>query len=304
MKPLKKMKRAHIFPGQGSQFSGMGKSLYDSYAKARELMERANEILGFRLTDIMFHGSAEDLKSTAVTQPAVFLHSIVAEYCAEIEKPDMVAGHSLGEFSALVACGVLEFEDALKLVSKRASAMQECCEKHPGAMAAVIGLPVEEIENVCSEISSEGRGIVLAANYNSPQQTVISGEKESVLLACDRLKEKGAKRALMLNVSGAFHSPLMDQARHALSAVIDKYTFHTPSIPIYQNVSATAQTDPLSIKSNLLAQLTSSVRWSQTIRNMVKDGAKEFTEVGPGNVLQGLVSRIVNNNTITIKGIQ
>lgn len=286
------MKKAYVFPGQGAQFTGMGKSLYESDAQARNLMEKANDILGFRLTDIMFEGSAEDLKQTKVTQPAVFLHSMVSELCLATEKPDMVAGHSLGEFSALVACGALAFEDALRLVSARAEAMQKCCEKTPGTMAAVIGLDAEVIENVCKDVCSENCGMVLAANYNSPLQTVISGETAAVDAACAKLKEAGAKRALPLAVSGAFHSPLMKWAEEELAGAIEKCSFSAPNCPIYQNVSGQAETDPQRIRENLLLQLTSPVRWTQSVERMIQDGATEFTEFGPGNTLAGLISRI------------
>ena len=283
------MKRAYVFPGQGSQFPGMGKDLYESSEKARELMERANEILGFRLTDIMFEGTDEDLRATKVTQPAIFLHSVVKALCAEeLPAPDMVGGHSLGEFSALVAAGAVDFEDALRLVSVRATEMQKCCEKGPGGMAAVVALPDEKVEEVCAGVE----GLVIHANYNCDGQVVISGEKEAVERACAALKEAGAKRALPLSVGGAFHSPLMEPARVELAKAIEKTDVRTPRCPIYQNVTALPETDPQRIKDNLLQQLTSPVRWTQSVKNMLADGATEFREIGPGAVLQGLVKRI------------
>lgn len=282
------MSKAYVFPGQGAQKQGMGKDLYESNARAKELFEKANEILGYRITDIMFEGSEDDLKQTKVTQPAVFLHSVITALCMEDFKPDMVAGHSLGEFSALVAAGALSFEDGLRLVYARAMAMQACCEKVPGTMAAIINLPDETIEKVCSEID----GIVVPVNYNSPGQVVISGEVEAVKEACARLKEAGAKRALPLAVGGAYHSPLMEPARVELATAIEKAKFKTPCCPIYQNVDAKPYTDPVEIKKNLLAQLTSPVRWTQTVINMINDGAEEFVECGPGTVLTGLIGRI------------
>lgn len=291
------MKTAYIFPGQGSQFPGMGYDLYKAGGVYSALMDRANQILGFNITEIMFNGSAEDLKKTEVTQPAVFIHSCVA--AASKPVPDMVAGHSLGELSALAVCGAIEFEEGLNLVSIRAKAMQKCCEKHHGSMAAIIGLDRETIEQVCAETE----GLVIAANYNSPAQVVISGEKESVAKACELLKGKGAKRALELAVSGAFHSPLMAEAAEELAEAINKCRFKTPLCPIYQNVSATAETDPERIKHNLLKQLTSPVLWEQSVRAMLETGANHFIEIGPGNVLQGLVRRI-GGPDIVLEGIQ
>ena len=282
------MSKAYIFPGQGSQSPGMGKALYERSAEAREMMDKANEILGFPITDIMFGESAEDLKATRVTQPAIFIHSVVLARCSGLEAPAMAAGHSLGEFSALAAAGAMDFEDALRLVAVRASAMQKCCEQVPGTMAAVINLPAETIEEICASCT----GIVIPANYNSDGQVVISGEAEAIAEACAKMKEAGAKRALPLPVSGAFHSPLMEPARLELAEAIDKTPFRAPVCPVYQNVTALPSTDPAVIKDNLLRQLTAPVRWTQTIRNMVADGADSFLEIGPGSVLQGLVKRI------------
>jgi [acyl-carrier-protein] S-malonyltransferase len=282
------MSKAYIFPGQGSQFPGMGKALYERSEEARELMDRANGILGFPITDIMFGEDAEALKATRVTQPAIFIHSVVLALCSGLETPSMVAGHSLGEFSALAAAGAMDFEDALKLVAVRASAMQKCCEQVPGTMAAIIKLPTETIEEICASCA----GIVVPANYNCDGQVVISGEAEAVAEACAKMKEAGAKRALPLAVSGAFHSPLMEPARLELAEAIDKTPFRVPACPVYQNVTALPATDPAIIKENLLRQLTSPVRWTQTVQNMVADGADYFLEIGPGTVLQGLVGRI------------
>lgn len=292
------MKKAYVFPGQGSQFPGMAKDLYESDPVAREMLEKANEILGFRITDIMFDGTAEDLKQTRVTQPAIFLHSVVLAKCLPDFKPDMVAGHSLGEFSALVAAGAMDFEEGLRLVSIRAQAMQKACETSPGAMAAILALPSETIEKICSECD----GIVVAANYNCEGQVVISGEKDAVEAACARLKEAGAKRALPLPVGGAFHSPLMEPAREELAKGIEKAIFRTPSCPVYQNVTALPTTDPDEIRKNLLAQLTAPVRWTQSVVNMIGDGAGHFVELGPGKVLQGLVAKI--GSGITVEGHQ
>lgn len=283
-------KKAYVFPGQGSQFPGMAKSLYESNSLAKELIDKADEVLGFGLSSIMFDGTAEDLKETRVTQPAVFLHSYVAARCAEDFAPDMVAGHSLGEFSALAAAGAMSFEDALKLVYIRATQMQLCCESVPGTMAAIIGLPNEKVESICDSVE----GLVIAANYNCDGQVVISGEKEAVEKACELAKEAGAKRALPLAVSGAFHSPLMEPARAKLAEAIEATEFHAPSCPVYQNVTAKAESDPVIIKKNLLAQLTSPVKWTQSVKEMLADGADYFCEVGPGNVLQGLVKRIAS----------
>lgn len=284
--------KAYVFPGQGSQFSGMGKDLYESSSLAKQLFESANDILGFRITDIMFEGSDEELKQTRVTQPAVFLHSVISALCAEdAPMPDMVAGHSLGEFSALVACGALAFEDGVRLVSARAMAMQKACELEPSTMAAVIGMEDATIETICAEVNSEGNTVV-AANYNCPGQVVISGSLEGIRIACERLSAAGARRALQLSVGGAFHSPLMEPARVELEAAIQATPFQTPRCPIYQNVDALPHTDPAEIKANLVAQLTSPVRWTQSVLNMVADGAEEFTEWGPGTVLTGLIKKI------------
>ncbi len=283
------MKKAYIFPGQGAQFSGMGKDLYDSSKTAREMFERANEILGFRITDIMFEGSAEDLKRTDVTQPAIFLHSVIQAVCTPDFSPDMVAGHSLGEFSALAAAGAMDWEDALRLVAIRARAMQKACEITEGTMAAVLALPDETIEEICKE----SEGIVVPANYNCNGQVVISGEKAAVEAAGLKLKEAGAKRVLPLPVGGAFHSPLMEPAREELAEGIENTKFNKPVCPVYQNVTAEATSDPEEIKANLLKQLTASVRWTQSVRNMAAAGAEEFIEVGPGAVLTGLVKKIL-----------
>ena len=282
------MMKAFVFPGQGSQFPGMCKDLYDAHAEAREMCQTADRLLGFSLTDVMFEGTADDLKQTKVTQPAVFLHSVVAQRLLTIEKPDMVAGHSLGEFSALVACGALRFEDALLLVSARAQAMQAACEANPGTMAAVLGLPDEQVDEICKKQS----GVVVAANFNCPGQIVISGEVEAVEAACVVLKEAGARRALRLPVGGAFHSPLMAPAAEDLKAAILKTDFHKPFCPIYQNVTAKAETEPEIIRENLLKQLTAPVRWTQSVQNMIADGATEFYEFGPGDVLKGLIRKI------------
>lgn len=286
--------KVFMFPGQGSQFPGMAKELYESNPTAREMFDRANEILGFDITEIMFDGTAEDLKQTKVTQPAVFLHSVILAKCSPDFKPDMVAGHSLGEFSALTAAGALDFEDGLRLVSIRAHAMQKACEANPGTMAAILALPAETIEAVCAEVD----GIVVPANYNCEGQIVISGAVDAVAEASERLKAAGAKRALILPVGGAFHSPLMQPAAEELAAGIESVEFKTPVCPVYQNVTALPTTDPAEIKKNLLAQLTAPVRWTQSVMNMVADGAASFTESGPGKVLQGLVSKIAPNQVI------
>lgn len=281
--------KAFVFPGQGSQFPGMCKDLYDAHAEAREMCQAADRLLGFSLTDIMFEGSDEDLRQTKVTQPAVFLHSVVAQRLMTIERPDMVAGHSLGEFSALVACGALRFEDALLLVYARAQAMQAACEANPGTMAAVLGLPDEQVDEICKNYQD---GVVVAANFNCPGQIVISGESEAIDAICPVFKGAGARRALRLPVGGAFHSPLMAPAAEALADAINKTEFHKPFCPIYQNVSAKAEVEPEIIRENLLKQLTAPVRWTQSVQNMIVDGANEFFEFGPGDVLKGLIRKI------------
>ncbi len=285
-------KHAYVFPGQGSQFIGMGKALYESNPVAKELFDRANAILGFDISEVMFNGSDEALKQTNVTQPAVFLHSVIAYKTLEHDTPDMVAGHSLGEFSALVANGVLEFEDALKLVSIRAAAMQKACELVPSTMAAVLALADDTVATICAEVMTETNEVVVAANYNCPGQLVISGSVKGIEIACERMKAAGAKRALVLPVGGAFHSPLMAPAREELAAAIEATNFANPICPVYQNVVAAAVTDPATIKQNLINQLTGAVKWTQTVEQMVADGATHFTEVGPGKVLQGLVQKV------------
>lgn len=286
------MSKAFVFPGQGAQFVGMGKDFYESNPKAKELFDNANEILGYRITDIMFEGTDDDLKQTKVTQPAVFLHSVITALCLDDFNPDMVAGHSLGEFSALTAAGALTFGDGLRLVYARAMAMQKACEATPSTMAAIINLPDETIERICAEVSQEG-GVVVPANYNSPGQVVISGSVEAVKEACVRMKAAGAKRALPLAVGGAFHSPLMEPARLELAKAIEAAPVSAPVCPVYQNVDALPHTDPVEIKENLLKQLTSPVRWTQSVKNMIADGMTEFVECGPGEVLTGLIGRIM-----------
>jgi len=295
------MAHAYVFPGQGSQFSGMGKSLYESNSLAKELFEQANEIAGFRISDIMFTGTDEDLKKTDVTQPAVFLHSVIAFKTIADAKPDMVAGHSLGEFSALVANGVLSFEDAFKLVSIRAKAMQKACELNPSTMAAVLALADDKVEEICGKVHVETEEVVVPANYNCPGQLVISGSIKGIEMACEQMKAAGAKRALVLPVGGAFHSPLMLPAKEELAAAIEATTFNTPTCPVYQNVAAKAITDPAVIKQNLINQLTGAVKWTQSVQAMIADGATHFTEVGPGKVLQGLVQKI--NKEMQVDGV-
>lgn len=297
--------KAFVFPGQGAQFVGMGKDLYENNPLAKELFEKANDILGYRITDIMFSGTDEELKQTKVTQPAVFLHSVITALCmGDAFQPDMVAGHSLGEFSALVAGGALSFEDGLKLVYARAMAMQKACEAAPSTMAAIVGLDDATIENVCKEVSSEGN-IVVPANYNCPGQLVISGNVEAVKAACEKLKAAGAKRALVLPVGGAFHSPLMQPAKDELQAAIEATTFSTPKCAVFQNVDAQAHTDAAEIIANLIAQLTASVRWTQEVQNMIAAGATDFTECGPGKALQGMIGKIAKGNeAVSVHGVQ
>ena len=290
------MKQAYVFPGQGSQFSGMGKDLYENNEIAKSLFDKADEILGFPITQIMFTGSDEELKQTKVTQPAVFLHSVILAKVLGVN-PDAVAGHSLGEFSALVVAGALSFEDGLRLVAKRAMAMQKCCENHPGGMAAILGLDDSTIEQICDSID----GVVVAANYNCPGQLVISGANEAVDAACVKLKEAGARRALRLPVGGAFHSPLMEAARAELEQAIAEVEFHTPTCPIYQNVDAMPQTEPEIIKANIIAQLTAPVRWTQIAKNMIADGYNNFTELGPGAVLQGMIKKVSTEVSVESK---
>lgn len=295
------MKHAYIFPGQGSQFPGMGLEHYQNSAFSKKLFEQANEILGFRISDIMFRGTEDDLKQTKVTQPAVFLHSIIAYRSIENAKPDMVAGHSLGEFSALVVNATLSFEDALSLVSTRARAMQKACELNPSTMAAVLGLADEKVESICDQVQQETNEVVVAANYNCPGQLVISGSLRGIDIACERMKAAGAKRAMTLPVGGAFHSPLMKSAREELQSAIESTRFHTPVCPVYQNAIAKAVMDGNEIKTNLIDQLTSPVRWTQSVQAMVADGASTFTEAGPGKVLQGLILKI--NKEMTVQGV-
>ena len=293
--------KAFVFPGQGAQFVGMGKDLYENNPLAKELFEKANDILGYRITDIMFDGTDEELKQTKVTQPAVFLHSVIKALCLGEEfKPNMVAGHSLGEFSALVAAGAISFEDGLKLVYARAMAMQKACDMAPSTMAAIVGLDDEVIEKICEEVSGAD-GVVVAANYNCPGQLVISGNIEAINAACEKLKAAGAKRALPLKVGGAFHSPLMQPAKDELQAAIEKTEFKSPLCPVYQNVDGKPHTEPEEIKANLIAQLTSSVRWTSCVKNMIEDGADDFTECGPGKALQGMIARI--NKSVAVSGI-
>lgn len=295
------MKHAYVFPGQGSQFPGMGKEFFENSAFAKKLFEQANEVLGFRISDIMFNGSEEDLKQTNVTQPAVFLHSIIAYRSIENAAPDMVAGHSLGEFTALVANGTLSFDDALKLVAVRAKAMQKACELTPSTMAAVLGLADEKVEEICAKVQEESGEVVVPANYNCPGQLVISGSLKGIDIACQQLKAAGAKRALVLPVGGAFHSPLMAPAREELQAAIESTKFHTPTCAVYQNVVAKAVMDKDEIQQNLVDQLTGAVRWTQSVQAMIADGASRFTEAGPGKVLQGLVQKI--NKEVETNGV-
>jgi [acyl-carrier-protein] S-malonyltransferase len=292
-------KHAFVFPGQGSQFSGMGKNLYESNEAAKALFEKANEIVGFRISDIMFEGTDEQLKQTNVTQPAVFIHSVIAYLTTEHTTPDMVAGHSLGEFSALVANQTLSFEDALRLVSIRAKAMQAACEIQPSTMAAVLALADDKVEEICASVAADSGEVVVPANYNCPGQLVISGSVKGIEIACEQMKAAGAKRALVLPVGGAFHSPLMEPAKIELAAAIEATTFNSPICPVYQNVTASAVTDPAQIKANLIAQLTGAVKWTQSVEAMVADGATNFTEFGPGKVLQGLVQKVNKEAIVT-----